>query len=122
MITEMEMYWLTRLDGVHVMAGCILVTSAIALLFCAVGYGVAVTEDDDRAMKKLKPPLRLSVVFSVVAAAVMLFLPTMREMAAIKVVPMIANSESIKKLGDVGDNMLDLANEWLQELKPKKEK
>lgn len=118
----MEMYWLTRLDGVRDMAGCILIPSTIALLFCAVGYGVAVAEDDDSAMKKIKPPLRLSIVFSVIAAAVMLFLPTMREMAAIKVVPMIANSESVKKLGDVGDNMLDLANEWLQELKPKKEK
>lgn len=122
MITEAEMYWLTRLDNVRGMAIAMLVISTIALVFCAAGYGVAVSDDDDNALKKLKPPLRLSIIFVVISMTVIMFVPTMRETAAIKVIPMIANSESVQKLGDVGNNAIDLANEWLLELKPKKGK
>lgn len=120
MITPWEMYWLTRLEGIHNVS----VFALIALLFAFVGaailYGAALAEDDEDVARKAKASLKAIVSLLVLATAVLVFLPTMKEMAAIKVIPMIANSESVRKLGDVGNNMLDLANEWLLELKPKK--
>lgn len=120
MITSWEMYWFTRLDGVHDSAIAVLVLASVAALFCAVGYGVAVSEEDDSMLRRVRPMLVLTLLAMTVGAAAAILVPTTKEMAAIKVVPLIANSESVKKIGDVGNNMLDLANEWLLELKPKK--
>jgi hypothetical protein len=41
--------------------------------------------------------------------------PTSKEMAAIVVIPKIANSQP---LNDIAANVVDLANAWLKELKP----
>ena len=45
-----------------------------------------------------------------------MFVPTTKEMCAIKLVPMIANDEQVQELPN---KVVDLANEWLDELKPK---
>jgi hypothetical protein len=47
-----------------------------------------------------------------------LFIPTTKQMCVIKVLPVIANNEDVQKLPD---KVVDLANDWLDELKPKKE-
>ena len=45
-------------------------------------------------------------------------IPTTREAAAIVMVPAIANNEKVQT---VGNKLYDLAAEWLDELRPKKE-
>lgn len=122
MVTPWEMYWLTRLDGIRDGAFAALIIALFVFIFAAVGYGVAISEDDEGTMNKTRTPLKLSSFVAVVGTLVLLLLPTMKEMAAIKVIPMIANSEQMQKLGDIGNNMLDLANDWLKELKPEKAK
>ncbi len=128
MITGLEIYWFTRLDPIR----CLVGTTAVMGLFLSFlmfllypAFCDIFEYDEEKRKKSLALTTRLQIaVFSttVLCAFTYALTPTTKEMAAIKVVPMIANSESMRKLGDVGSNMLDLANEWLRELKPKKEK
>ena len=128
MITSWEIYWFTRLDPIRGLTGMTAVMGLIlsVLMFLLHPAFCDIFEyDEDKRRKSLAWETRLQIaVFSttVLCAFAYALTPTTKEMAAIKVVPMIANSESMRKLGDVGDSMLDLANEWLRELKPKKEK
>ena len=128
MITGWEIYWFTRLDPLKGIVGTTAVIGLIlsVLMFLLYPAFCDIFDcDEDKRKKSLTWTVRLQVaVFSatVLFAFAHALTPTTREMAAIKVIPMIANSESMQKLGDVGNNMLDLANEWLRELKPGKEK
>ena len=128
MITGWEIYWFTRLDPIRGLAGMTAVMGLIIFFLMFLLYPAfcdIFAHDDGKRKKSLSWLARSQIaVFSatVLCAFAHALTPTTREMAAIKVIPMIANSESMQKLGDVGDNMLDLANEWLRELRPKKEK
>lgn len=120
------MYWFTRLDPMRDLIGSASVICLITFVVMFVAYPILceVFEYDEGMKKKSIAWTAWShiavLVVAVMSALAYAMIPTTKEMAAIKVVPMIANSESVKKLGDVGNNMLDLANEWLVELKPKK--
>ena len=128
MITGWEIYWFTRLDPLRGLTGMTAVMGLILSVMMFLLYPAfcdIFDYDEDKRRKSLAWTTRLQIaVFSttVLCAFTHALTPTTREMAAIKVIPMIANSESMQKLGDVGDNMLDLANEWIRELKPKKDK
>ena len=127
MTTGWEIYWFTRLDPLRGLTGMTAVMGLIIffLMFLLYPAFCDIFDDDGKRKKSLAWATRSQIaVFSatVLCAFAHALTPTTREMAAIKVIPMIANSESMQKLGDVGDNMLDLANEWLRELRPKKDK
>ena len=128
MITGWEIYWFTRLDPIRGLAGMTAVMGILIFFLMFLLYPAfcdIFAHDDGKRKKSLAWAARSQIaVFSatVLCAFAHALTPTTREMAAIKVIPMIANSESMQRLGDVGDNMLDLANEWLRELKPKKDK
>ena len=127
MITGWEIYWFTRLDPLRGLIGVTIVIgiAVSVLMFVLYPTFCDIFDDDGKRKKSLAWAARSQIaVFSatVLCAFAHALTPTTREMAAIKVIPMIANSESMQMLGDVGDNMLDLANEWLRELKPKKDK
>ena len=128
MITGWEIYWFTRLDPLKELTGSTavlgLVLSGIMFLLYPM-FSEIFDCDEDKRKKYLTwtTGLQIAMFFaSVLSALAYAMTPTTKEMAAIKVIPMIANSGSMQKLGDVGNNMLDLANEWLRELKPKKDK
>ena len=55
----------------------------------------------------------MAVAFALVAA----FVPTTRQMAAIVMVPKIANNEKVQA---AGNKLYDLAVEWMDELRPRK--
>lgn len=128
MITGWEIYWFTRLDPLRDLTGMTAVVGLVLsfLMFLLYPAFCDIFEyDEDKRRKSLTWTARLQIaVFSttVLCAFTHALTPTTREMAAIKVIPMITDSGSVQKLGDVGDNMLDLANEWIRELKPKKDK
>ena len=128
MITGWEIYWFTRLDPIRGLAGMTAVIGLILFVLVFLLYPAfcdIFAHDDGKRKKSLAWSARSQIaVFSatVLCAFAHALTPTTREMAAIKVIPIIANPESMQKLGDVGDNMLDLANEWLRELRPKKDK
>lgn len=107
MITTTQMYWLVTMDGI--VYACAVIAAILAL---AAFLLIPMALDDD--IPKWTPP-----VFALAALAfalVAVFVPTTRQMAAILVVPKIANSEKVQT---VGNKLYDLAVEWMDELRPR---
>lgn len=142
MITSTQIYWLTRCDELKsfldyadcpfIMVAFIAVVVAIALtLFDAfAGNGTyelcsSLSNEEFDAMKArarctAKKSVAVSAVCMTVAITVNLaasFVPTTKEMAAIMVVPRIANSQSVS---DVAEGIVELAKAWMVELRPAK--
>ena len=126
-VTGSMIYWLTRLDGInYVLNGAMLVclmatiVSAIvtAFIFCFTDPGYRSYDADLKKGKKAFGVVwRLAIttiVFAIAACAV----PSTKNMAAIIMVPVIANNEQVQELPN---KVLELGNEWLNELKPKKD-
>ncbi len=121
MITSGQMYWITRLDNIHDAAIAILVAVGVAIFACAIsGFLLAASfDDDDKALSlRLFRMAKLLFFASIAAISAMAFVPTTKEMAAIIVVPRIANSE---KVGELCGQLYDLATAWMAELAPKKQ-
>ena len=118
MITPSLIYWITRLDAIREGAGlvcffCVLLTGAglFALFVCAAD------SVDDPFPGMWRNVTRCAVVLFFVSGLVRVLTPTKQEMAAIIVVPRIANSETV---AEIGDGVKTLAVEWLEELRPNK--
>jgi len=111
MITAWELYWLTRLDAMNIAA---IIVAAICLVGLIVGSIIYVTTDEqalwksERATAKLA--LRVSIPCGILALMALIFIPTTQEMAAITVIPMLAN-ETVEK--DAG-KLYKLSVEWMK--------
>lgn len=111
-ITTMQMYWLVMLDNVKDGFCAILVICCLFFVFGIPMFGAIDKED-------LFFPIAKKVI--VIAAASLLglvFTPSTKQMAAIMIVPKIANSEKVQT---IGNKVYDLAVEWMEELKSRKE-
>ncbi len=129
-MTESTMYWITRLNGLHSFFDGIQMLS-IGVLFAAaimfvITYSVMAInknygpDDSDYAIAKsingiasivLIPALCIAISCSVVQV----FVPTTKEMIAIKVIPAVAASEQAAKLKDISNDALDIASTWLKD-------
>ena len=113
-ITPEMMYWMTRCDDVRCLGLLLAIASPIALcLFEAMAFYVGY-----KPTVKWIAGIVLSVL-SLIGIVFATFVPTTREMAAIYVVPKIANSQTVK---DLGEGVVTLAREWVEELRPAKMK
>ena len=116
MITPTQMYWLTRLSNIQ----CLLMLVLVGLLFTGVAaiiaFGVNHGLDDDFCLSAKRFAFRCFTLATMIGA-ISALLPTTKEMAAILVVPRIVNSEKIQT---AGNKLYDLAVEWMDELKPRK--
>ena len=109
MITPMQMYWLVTLNSIVTVSGIIAVVIGIIAFI-----SVAIVLDDTL------PPW-MTIVLGVVAiffAMVAAFTPSTKQMAAIILVPKIANNEKVQT---VGNKLYDLAVEWMDELRPNRD-
>ena len=96
MISEWEMYCILKLDGLHS-------TFVVFALVSAIILGVAVSawmacDDEDKDSAFLFRVVKCSLITFIVFLIPAVFLPTTKEMAMIKVVPMIANSEIAREM------------------------
>ena len=134
-MTETTMYWITRLDGVRslldssgMLCGVVFFAGALFwVIFASIRKANERYNRDDHvdsdwaqanAIANTAKPfalwgLALSTVFSVA----LVFIPTTREMVAIKVIPAIASPEMREKLKDVSRDFVDVAAEWLKDVK-----
>ena len=90
------MYWLTRLDSIHDLLGGILAATCIALGIFSVIVGIATfvadSEDDWRKAAFSRKVWLGAALIALLSGLIHVFTPTTKEMAAIIVVPKIANS------------------------------
>lgn len=118
MITPSLIYWITRLDAVRSAAGALCVHSVLAVAGGLFALFVCVADDvPDPFCTIWRNVARVAAVTLAVSGLVLVLTPTKREMAAIIVVPRIANSETV---AEIGDGVKTLAVEWLEELRPNK--
>jgi len=123
MITESQMYWMTRaddlrklLEGVGFFCITVGVIASFGLLFA---YLVSLDDDKTRiefTKSRLLRWLGPSVLaFAFVMLLIRSFIPSTRDYAAIKVVPMILNSESTAIVQKDAGALYNLAVEWAKE-------
>lgn len=111
LITEFDLYWITRLDHIR---DAMVATAGVCVV---VGFvmSIALVANDIKRWRVIVPVLTTLIsAFFVFGTA---FIPTTKEMCAIKVIPMIANNRDVQGLGN---DMVELAKEWMGELKPAK--
>ena len=117
------MYWLTRIDSINnmvIMFFTILLLVAIA--FVVLGIDMRIDFSDDEPGYRIgcrlhRAVLRIILPIQVVLSIVIVAVPSTKEMAAIIIVPRLANSEKVQT---VGNKVYDLAMEWLDTIKPEK--
>ena len=118
MITPSLVYWITRLDAIREAAGLV---CFLGVLFTGAGLFavfVCTAEDVPDPFRTIwRNVTRFAAFLFLVAELVRVLTPTKREMAAIIVVPRIANSETV---AENDDSVKTLAVEWLEELRPNK--
>lgn len=120
MISSMQIYWLSRLSFISnffTFLTVVLTAAAIITTVTKIVFYVCDNEDDETVrMGRVWKWVLIAWLVSILGAA---FIPDSKDVAAIYVVPKIANSETVQELGD---KTKTLAIEWLEELRPKQKK
>ena len=115
MITESMVYWITRLD--YFQEGAITIGVVLmALYVIAMFIGGCIWSEDNnkRPFCCIFPTFLIPLILLVGS----MFIPNTKEMCAIKVIPKIVNNEQAQELPE---KIVNLANEWIEELRPDKE-
>lgn len=111
-ITTTQMYWFVMLDSINI--GSAIMCAVTMFILVAITL-ITIDLDERPVIVKILTPIL--GVLSFAFFAVCTFLPSTKQMAAIMIVPKIANSEKVQT---VGNKVYDLAVEWMEELKPNK--
>lgn len=111
-ITTMQMYWLVMLDSINIGSAimCAIFGFFIVALFCYFA-------EERHAPTSMKVFASFVVFLFLALFSACVFIPSTKQMAAIMIVPKIANSEKVQT---IGNKVYDLAVEWMEELKPTK--
>lgn len=120
MITESTIYWVTRLDylqtliiGLGIGIGFI---SLLWLVLSCFSHSECYGSEKSYCNKHIFGSL-VSFIFSICLLVAGCFIPNTKEVCAMKILPKVINNEEVQKLPN---KVVELANEWLDELKPKK--
>lgn len=126
MITESTVYWITRLSylqgGMFAMFGILVGLSSIGLIGSIICCAMNITSNynGERLMPHSKRGVRISIMVLLPALLFLIsafFVPNTKEYCAIKVIPKIINNKEVQELPN---KVVELANEWIEELKPNK--
>lgn len=119
MITESTIYWILKLDDLRAMCLLVGLLSGLAVAVSFIMWQCAVSVDDDFKTHR-SVCLKAFAVF-MLCATVGLLLPSTKQMAMIKVIPMLANSEVVSNLSKDANDLYKLGIEALKEQLTQKE-
>lgn len=105
-------YWVTRLDNIRSVLLLITTGSVISIIIAMIS----------RVESGEKQYTKFAILFAsatIVAASVIMLIPSSKEMAAILIIPKLTQNEQVQK---IPGKLLTLADEWMEELRPEKEK
>lgn len=118
MITEAELYWMTRLDNIRTF---FLICSCLGgiIFICSLPvYVVNLLDDYEDICKTSRKLISTALAVLIILGIGLILTPTTKEMAAIKVIPMIVNSDTTLKLKDSlnesTSNLIDLTNSYIK--------
>lgn len=110
-MTTATMYWITRCEGLNILG---LFMAIMGLGAFAIMFLLSITDSLNIPKKFIKS----FGIAGILGLIMCLFIPTTKQMAAIIVIPKIANSEKIQNLGN---EVYDLAIDWMKEIKEGKQ-
>lgn len=141
-ITTMQMYWLVKLDDIRAFLDysfnlpMFIITLGLAwvliltMTYLLAGNGTydmfsGKSNEEFEDIRKMLLRWRntsLKIISACIGIAIAIstashLMPSTKQMAAIIIVPKIANSEKVQT---IGNKVYDLAVEWMEELKPNK--
>ena len=119
MITPMQMYWLLKLDDILAISLAIFVLTFVGFVVCLVGAISYKGEDYfECEYNKFKIGRNILFWFVLFFGSITMFVPSTKQMAAIYVVPTIANNEKVQNIGnktlDISNQLLDLTKEYFE--------
>lgn len=102
MITESSIYWILKLDDFctlfKVFTFLTGIFSVIVVIFLAVKSATIYDDDDRKAVKTAKKYFFRSAILTFILSSIIALLPSTKQMAMIKVLPAIANSEIVGEM------------------------
>ena len=133
-ITPVEIYWMTRLDeflflfGIvvfvliilaiaNVIGGFIAMDNAFDNRYLSYGNRDEAPKDEARMRRRFSRAAKIGVA-ACLLGLVASFVPSTKQMAAIIVIPKLANSEVVAEMGDAAKEMVALARDWMRTLSP----
>lgn len=120
MITESTIYWVTRLDAFNHLVAAVSFISVLCLIASIIASLVVMGERNSvlNDKGKLILPIKFvisSIIILVVSATLLVFVPTTKEYAAMKILPKIANDEALNTLSQDGKELYRLTVDYLKE-------
>jgi cytochrome b subunit of formate dehydrogenase len=120
---EMTIYWITRFDTVK---NALEFLSIISFIISAATGVTSFIASFDRDMmfdtdilRNFKLTARISFICFAIFGFMYCFMPSTKEMFAIKCIPAIVSKENVEKFKDISDNMLDATATYIKDLKKK---
>jgi hypothetical protein len=113
-ITTMQMYWLVMLDKINDAVIAVLIFSIVLLFF---SMNIISEVKSEKKKSSMLEVIKVLSAIAVISGLLFTFLPSTKQMAAIMIVPRLANSEKVQT---IGNKVYDPAVEWMEELKPTK--
>lgn len=133
-ITPAEIYWLTRLDEFGFLFGTVFFVLVLIVIANVIGGFIAmdmahdnrvmsygnkeeVPKDEARMRSRFKRAAKIGVT-AFLLGLVVSFMPSTKQMAAIIIIPKLANSEIVAEMGDATKELIGLARDWMKTLAP----
>jgi hypothetical protein len=118
-MTAWQLYWLTRLDGMKCLFGIAASGTGIVCVALLVGWGVCTMSGETREAGSLRGMLFRLIPVTLGFLLLQALTPSMKSMAFILVAPKLYNAVSQnKELREMPTKVVELANAWLEELRP----
>jgi len=107
--TSWTLYWVTRLDGIGCTFAILMILLGIVLSVSTLGLLILTIEDG--YPRQATRPLKISISAFALLLLLSVFTPTTKEMAAILVLPKVAQSEVVTE--DIPE-LYELGVSWLK--------
>lgn len=119
-MTALSLYFIIKLDAFIELFSIAGLLSFLTTIACTIHYfGSKINPIEN--FPDLKIPTVLSICIFILSVSLSFVLPSTKEAAAIYFIPKFYNSiTENKELQKIPPKLVDLANQWLDELKPKK--
>ena len=108
-MTTMQLYWIVKLTDIQlffcILGSCTITAGIISVIAIALGE------------ERLSKLFSWVTITGIVLAFIGTLIPSTKQMAAILILPSVINNEQIQEMPA---KLLELGNEWIEELKPKK--
>jgi hypothetical protein len=113
MISGFDVYLVCKLDDIRMF---LFIIPIFTFMFTAAYFLMKL---EDGGPFRFRSGIFVTVMMCLTTAV---FTPSTKQMCAIMVIPAISNAAlSNEKLNELPNNIIDLANDWLKELSPKKQ-